>query len=733
MPLATVVDKKICPLSGREVTLTGADHQDNLGLAPGTGTDPAGAGLGGLSWCQELDLEALVAAASDPAPWQRDPAASPGQAAAAAPAPEDLDAGLAEYLEAVEAGRSRVVPLAVVAGRVAESVPAGAGLAGWLAAGAVAGLEDGALAGVAASYRRLASWAQAGELSVVAELASRSAAADERIGVDGQGRPGRLPEGACAEVSLALVMSQAAASWWTDLGMTLRWRLAATGAALRAGSIDLGRARAIAEATALLDEETARAVEARMLAGAGAKTMAGLRAALRRAVISADPHGAERRREAAERQARVVLYPEAEGTASLAGYSLPGVQAAAAMARITALARAVKASGAGGGIDLLRSQVFLGLLLGTLPYIPPPVGAAPDDPPPDDPPPGDPPPGDTPPGAEPPDGGLPGDDEPPDDRQADDRPRGRAAHGRAPAGCPGRNDDRKDWASRPDDPGWHDDKRDDWGDRHDDWGDQGARPPPAWPEVPPFLQPGPAAMDCLAPAGGGLLDLRVPWATLTGSAPEPGSLGRLGPITPTQARYLADRAARDPTTRWRVIVTDPEDRAVAVAHVTGPARSAGAALPGLVGRVTVIIGRDRLADPRQEAGQAPALARVLTAARSAAAQAAGDAEAAGGCAHAEATTAYRPTRKLWEYVTARDLTCRFETCRQPATRCDLDHTTPYDQGGRTCSCNLGGICRFHHQIKGRPRWHLTQPAPGTFTWTTPTGRTYTTQPDSYAA
>ena len=36
------------------------------------------------------------------------------------------------------------------------------------------------------------------------------------------------------------------------------------------------------------------------------------------------------------------------------------------MARITALAKAMKASGAGGGIDVLRAHVFLGLLLGTL-------------------------------------------------------------------------------------------------------------------------------------------------------------------------------------------------------------------------------------------------------------------------------------------------------------------------------------------------------------------------------
>ena len=127
-------------------------------------------------------------------------------------------------------------------------------------------------------------------------------------------------------MSLGLTMSQCGASWWADLAVTLRWRLTATGAALRSGVIDLNRARLIAEATAGLDDATARAVEARVLAGAGDQTTGQLRAALRRAVIAADPKGAERRRENAERRARVMLYPDAEGTASLAGYSLPGVR-----------------------------------------------------------------------------------------------------------------------------------------------------------------------------------------------------------------------------------------------------------------------------------------------------------------------------------------------------------------------------------------------------------------------
>jgi hypothetical protein len=259
-------------------------------------------------------------------------------------------------------------------------------------------------------------------------------------------------------------------------------------------------------------------------------------------------------------------------------------------------------------------------------------------------------------------------------------------------------------------------------------------------------------MRYLSPAGGGGLDLRLSWGTLTGARPEPGYLGRLGPITPAQARQLAQVAAGDPAADWRVIVTGSGSRAVAVTRVPrGPAR-AGSASPagdrdrragqaGLVGRVTVTIAADDLgesspAGPSRAGIPAPVLARILAAAREAAGRAAERAAAdaaAGGCAHAGASPGYRPPPRLQECVTARDLTCRFRTCRQPAWRCDLDHTTPYDQGGRTCACNLGSLCRLHHQLKQHPRWHLTQPTPGTFTWTTPTGRTYTVGPDSHAA
>src|SRR5262245_56913078 len=192
------------------------DAQDEVPEQPQLPADPARPvrpepGMReGLSWSWDLDFEALMTALTEPAPWHRPirttpaPSASPASGAAAGtgqqPDPpasspagagqvDSVEAEFAELLEAMEAGRSRLVPLTAVAGRVAETLPAGPDLAGWLAASCPGEMEDGALAGIAASYRRLASWAQAGELAAVAQLASRSAAADKAVGVDGEGPP----------------------------------------------------------------------------------------------------------------------------------------------------------------------------------------------------------------------------------------------------------------------------------------------------------------------------------------------------------------------------------------------------------------------------------------------------------------------------------------------------------------------------------------------------------------
>jgi hypothetical protein len=80
--------------------------------------------------------------------------------------------------------------------------------------------------------------------------------------------------------------------------------------------------------------------------------------------------------------------------------------------------------------------------------------------------------------------------------------------------------------------------------------------------------------------------------------------------------------------------------------------------------------------------------------------------------------AYRPRRLLDLTIRARDQTCCFPGCRQPAHRCDLDHTIPHDQNGPTHPANLGPLCRYHHRLKTHTSWSLFQPEPGLFLWMT---------------
>ena len=282
----------------------------------------------------------------------------------------------------------------------------------------------------------------------------------------------------------------------------------------------------------------------------------------------------------------------------------------------------------------------------------------------------------------------------------------------------------------------------------------GTGPGPVWPQlgtIPPALA---------RPTAGRVMGGRCPGCWMSpcpgppwpASPSTPGLLGRIGPITATQARHLAAAAETDPAVPWRVIVTNPAGQAIAVTRIrrrtraspvpgspaaTGPAAT-GRPGTGLVGRVTLTISQDTITAAQQApagpdhppgrpaagpqirqarparrpdaatgrdhrgraAGRHPALDRAP-------AQARAD-QAAGGCAHTGESPAYRPPPRLREHVIARDVTCRNPACRQPAWRADLDHTHPYDHDGRTCDCNLGGACRSDHQLKQHPRWKLEQ-------------------------
>ena len=717
-----------------------------------------------LLWAGSVGLEDIIRAATDThsetasagEPPAEPATATDGELPATADgeraATMDRERQAAPDIEGPAAADGQPVPVAEIAGRLVEDLAPGPELAQWLAAAPPGELNGFSLAGAAAAARRLTSWAQAYELAAVAEMAAHAAALDSSVPAGPDGGPAGVPEDAADEVALALCMSRFGAAWWTNTAITLAWRLPSTFAALRAGKIDLSRAKLIAEVTSVLDNDAARAVQDIVLPSAGEQTIGQLRAALRRALISVDPHGAETRREEAERRARISLYADEEGTATLSGTNLPGAQSAAAMARISALAQAMKSAGIAGGIELLRAQAFLGLLLGTLPLIPP--SDSPDDPGPADPgPPDSSPPDSSPPDSSPPDSSSP-DPSPPD---------------------PGPDD------SSPHDPGPHDPGPDDPGPADPGSGKPGAggrdgpghRDPgapsepyptgPSWPDLPlPGDAPDPGCApswpSTAANARGSpgvrgspqkeprarLLTVTVPWRTLAGLSGQPGNLCWLGPVTPSTALMLARTAAADPACEWRVIVIGPAGQAVAVTRVRGHRRRRAAAPGALISRVTLTIPAgilDGISPPALvDLDSLGALGEILRLAWQAAHDAArrevagheGAAPAA-TCSHQQASPSYRPADRLHDFVVARDQTCRFPRCRQPAWRGDLDHTVPYGEGGRTCSCNLGALCRTHHRLKQRLHWHLEQLTPGHMTWTTPAGRRYTATPDAHAA
>jgi hypothetical protein len=99
---------------------------------------------------------------------------------------------------------------------------------------------------------------------------------------------------------------------------------------------------------------------------------------------------------------------------------------------------------------------------------------------------------------------------------------------------------------------------------------------------------------------------------------------------------------------------------------------------------------------------------------------------------AEATRRH-PGAELAAWVQARDQTCRFPGCPQPAMRADLDHTGDWLFGGPTEAVNLGPLCEPHHLLKHDPDsgWTLTQPAAGCFLWTSPTGTHHEVTPPRY--
>lgn len=81
------------------------------------------------------------------------------------------------------------------------------------------------------------------------------------------------------------------------------------------------------------------------------------------------------------------------------------------------------------------------------------------------------------------------------------------------------------------------------------------------------------------------------------------------------------------------------------------------------------------------------------------------------------TDAYRPNRRIKDFVVVRDGQCRMFGCSRSAAGCDLDHAVPYDRGGPTSPANLAGLCRHHHRAKQARHWlYRFDPDTGEATW-----------------
>jgi hypothetical protein len=329
----------------------------------------------------ELTAEQLAALArlydgplgpSDDDPWDGDPADDPPQEwltlsanelreqqewldAETAPAAPSAGTAAAEALDAGFTHRDGGHGRGFAAGGVLDLMEPGGPL-GMLAdrvwEDGLGRLSDDELCGFLAAQRRLASRAAGAELAAAAELAARRAGPD--------GRPGEHVEEELAAV-LTLTRSAAAILAAQAAAMVL---LPGVAAALAAGRIDAAKARVFANETACLDEIAAAAIAASVLPDASGMTTGQLREALRREILAYDPQAAIRRRQKAEKDARVETWAEASGTGAIAGRDLAPAAVIQADKSLDGDARWLKQHGVPGTHDQLRAEAMIARLTG---------------------------------------------------------------------------------------------------------------------------------------------------------------------------------------------------------------------------------------------------------------------------------------------------------------------------------------------------------------------------------
>jgi len=214
----------------------------------------------------------------------------------------------------------------------------------------LAGLSDDQLIGVIAAVRRLESRVAWYSMATVREFAARNA------GEDG------VAEFAADQLAAELHLTHQSAAGQMDYASTVADRLPATFAALHAGTIHPVHVRIIEDETSILSPQDAARADAILAEIAGSLTFGKLRTAAHRLVLELDPESAQRRKEAARRDAHVRRFREDSGNAGLIARELPPDEVLASWQHVDQRALDLRAAGVRGTLQELRVRAYLDLL-----------------------------------------------------------------------------------------------------------------------------------------------------------------------------------------------------------------------------------------------------------------------------------------------------------------------------------------------------------------------------------
>ncbi len=472
-------------------------------------------------------------------------------------------------------------------------------------------------------------------------------------------------------------------TWYSTAGQvsyasTVARRLPKLFALLAAGKIDALQLKIIEEETSILSDADAARADAELAQAAQSMTYGKLRSFAGKLVLKLDPEAVRKRKEAGKREASVRHFREDSGNAGITGREMPAVEVLASMQHVEDRARQLRAAGVPGTWEQLKVRATLDLLQERDSRQDPGTqagagsGTGPDDAGSDG-------------GPGPDDGtaGLDGGMGPEDSMGPDDSDPGDSGPDDGAADPDGDGPGDGDGDGGPGDDGG--------GGSGPGGGPGGSGPAPA---------SGPAGT---GPTLAALVTITVPWALWHGGSGAPADVDGFGILDPDDTRDAVAAAARSPDSRWCVTVLNPDGTAAAHGCAAGP-RHWPTGPPG------PRTPRDLL-----EKLKITSLGTVIR----------------GPCDHRQAEDRYRPSRRLQHLIKARNATCTAPGCNCPASKCDLDHTDPHHQGGKTCGCNLAPLCRHHHRCKQADGWSLEQPEPGVLRWHTPAGRTYTVTPSQY--